>query len=387
MSEHADAGVARCWLGFAGFYTCSFAVLGIYMQFLPVWLHEVQGFDADDIAIILAAQTISRTVAGPFWSYCVDRTGNARRVLIWLSAGGAGAFALFAWAPTLATAWCVAFVFGCLYPPMHPIADAAAVRAASRLGFSFGRLRVMGSGSFLVIILLAGNYLQDNETRHVYGMLLVALAMTAFAAWFVPRDRLHVPQHVSERTPWWHLFRSKSFVILMISAALIQGSHATFYQQSTVYWNAHGIDKSTAAMLWGEGVLAEIVLLFYAKNTLEKLRPTTLLLLGGCGAIVRWIVIGSTTSLPWLFAINWLHAFSFAATYLGAIRAVERRVPAEQRATAQGVLGAAQAGGGMVFCGLVGGFTFKLYQGHAFYFMAGFAAIGVMLAMWLRRAR
>ncbi|MGK0204740.1 MAG: hypothetical protein ACI9S9_003825, partial [Planctomycetota bacterium] len=59
MSEHADAGVARCWLGFAGFYTCSFAVLGIYMQFLPVWLHEVQGFDADDIAIILAAQTIS----------------------------------------------------------------------------------------------------------------------------------------------------------------------------------------------------------------------------------------------------------------------------------------------------------------------------------------
>lgn len=387
MSETSHPEVARCWLGFAGFYTCSFAVLGIYMQFLPVWLHEVQGFDADDIAVILAAQTISRTVAGPFWSNLVDRTGNARRVLIWLSAGGTGAFTLFAWAPTLATAWCVAFVFGCLYPPMHPIADAAAVRAANRLGFSFGRLRVMGSSSFLIIILLAGSYLERNGTRHVYGMVLVALAMTALAAWFVPRDRLHVPPAKSERTPWWHLFRSRSFVILMISAALIQGSHATFYQQSTVYWNAHGIDKSTAAILWAEGVLAEIILLFFAKNTLEKLRPTTLLLLGGSGAIVRWIVIGSTTSLPWLFATNWLHALSFAATYLGAIRAVERRVPVEQRATAQGVIGAAQAGGGMVFCGLIGGFTFKHYQGHAFYFMAGFAAVGVVLAIWLRRSR
>ena len=387
MKGIADAAVARCWLGFAGFYTCSFAVLGIYMQFLPVWLHEVQGFEADDIAVILAAQTISRTVAGPYWSHCVDRTGDARRVLIWLSAGGAGAFALFGWAPTLATAWCVAFVFGCLYPPMHPIADAAAIRAAGRLGFSFGRLRMMGSGAFLVVILLAGSYLERNGTGHVYGMLLVALVMTALAAWIVPRDRLHVPPAASERTPWWHLFRSRSFVILMISAALIQGSHATFYQQSTVYWNAHGIDKSTAAMLWGEGVLAEIVLLFFAKHTLEKLRPTTLLLLGGSGAIVRWLVIGSTTSLPWLFATSWLHALSFGATYLGAIRAVERRVPAEQRATAQGILGAAQAGGGMVFCGLIGGITFKHYQGHAFYFMAGFAAVGVMLAMWLRRSR
>lgn len=391
MTDASDrdptASATRCWLGFAGFYTCSFAVLGVYMQFLPVWLHEVQGFGTEDIAIILSAQTISRTLAGPFWSHRVDRSGNARRVLIWLSAGGAGAFALFALSQTLVTAWCVAFVFGCLYPPMHPIADAAAVRAAGRFGFSFGRLRVMGSGSFLVIILLAGSYLEQNGTHHVYGMLLVALAMTACAAWFVPRDRLHVPQLKSERTPWWQVFRSKSFVVLTISAALIQGSHATFYQQSTLHWNAHGIDKSMAAMLWAEGVLAEIVLLFFAKHTLEKLRPTTLLLLGGSGAIVRWIVVGSTTSLPWLFATNWLHALSFAATYLGAIRAVERRVPENQRATAQGVLGAAQAGGGMVFCGLVGGFTFKLYQGHAFYFMAGFAAIGVMLALWLRRLR
>lgn len=380
-------GVTRCWLGFAGFYACSFAVLGVYMQFLPVWLHDVQGFGSEDIAVILAAQTISRTIAGPFWSHCVDRTGNARRVLTWLSAGGAGAFSLFAWAPTLATAWCVAFVFGCLYPPMHPIADAAAVRAADRLGFSFGRLRVMGSGSFLIVILFAGSYLEQNGSEHVYGMLLVALFATAMAAWFVPRDRLHAPQLASERLPWWHLFRSRSFVVLMISAALIQGSHATYYQQSTVHWNAHGIDKSMAAILWAEGVLAEIVLLFFAKNTLDKLRPTTLLLLGGVGAIVRWTVIGSTTSLPWLFATNWLHALSFAATYMGAIRAIERRVPEHQRATAQGVLGAAQAGGGMVFCGLLGGFTFKLYQGHAFYFMAGCAAVGVALAMWLRRAR
>lgn len=387
MHDKVEVSIVRSWLGYAGFYTCSFAVLGIYMQFLPVWLHDVQGFGQDDIAVILAAQTISRTLCGPLWSSRVDRSGNARRMLIWLSTLGAGAFALFGFAHDLWVAWCVAFVFGCLYPPMHAIADAASVRAASRLGYSFGRLRVVGSLAFLVTILWAGSFLERTGSGNVYAMVLVALSTTAIAAWFLPRDRLHEGRVEAVATPWWHLLRSRSFVVLMISAALIQGSHATFYQQSTVYWNAHGIDKSMAAMLWAEGVLAEIVLLFFAKNTLDRLRPTTLLLLGGAGAVVRWVVVGSTTSLPWLFATNWLHALSFAATYLGAIRAVERRVPERQRATAQGVLSAAQAGGGMVFCGLLGGFAFRHYQGQAFYWMAAVACVGTMLAIWLRRTR
>ena len=45
------------------------------------------------------------------------------------------------------------------------------------------------------------------------------------------------------------------------------------------------------------------------------------------------------------------------------------------------------AAGGVVFCGLVGGYTFKIFDGGAFYFMAAFAACGTVLAVWLRRAR
>jgi PPP family 3-phenylpropionic acid transporter len=127
--------------------------------------------------------------------------------------------------------------------------------------------------------------------------------------------------------------------------------------------------------------------LFFARQTLDRLRPTTLLMLGGVGAVIRWSTMAATTSLPWLFATSWLHALSFAATYIGSIRAIEVRVPQHLRATAQGLVGAATAGGGMVFCGLVGGFAFDALQGFAFFFMAGFAAIGVLLAIWLRRVR
>ena len=99
------------------------------------------------------------------------------------------------------------------------------------------------------------------------------------------------------------------------------------------------------------------------------------------------LFVGATTDVATLFAVNWLHALSFAATYLGAIRALERRVPAAQRATAQGLLGAATSGGGMVFCGLCGGVMFEHVGAQAYYLMAGFALVGAVSALWLRRAQ
>ncbi len=382
----SGAARRRSWAGLAAFYAASFSVLGIYMQFLPSWLHEVRGFGKSDIAVILSAQTISRTFAGPLWSQWLDRCGDARRVLLVLSAGALGAFSLFAVAPTLGLAWCVAFLFGCLYPPIHPVLDATTVRESARHGYSFGRLRVVGSTAFLLVILAAGAWLERVGAAYVFGLLLVCLVVTVVTSQLVPRGRPPATSATEAHAPWWRLLRSGPFVAVMVCAALIQGSHATYYHLSTVHWNEHGIGKGMAAALWAEGVLAEIVLLFFAKQTLERLRPTTLLLLGGCGAAVRWVFVGATTSIEVLFTINWLHALSFAATYVGAIRAVERRVPAAQRATAQGLLGAACAGGGMVFCGLCGGFAYEAAGGAAFYLMAAFAGVGALLAFWLRSA-
>ena len=49
----------------------------------------------------------------------------------------------------------------------------------------------------------------------------------------------------------------------MIAVGLIQGSHAAYYVYSTIYWTSIGISVSQTSLLWGIGVLAEIVLFFF----------------------------------------------------------------------------------------------------------------------------
>jgi PPP family 3-phenylpropionic acid transporter len=375
----------RGWFGFAGFYATSFAVLAVYMQFFPVWLHDQCGLSASGLSFVLAGTTISRTLAGPLWAQRVDRLGDARVILVTLSCASCVAFALYGLPGNIGTWFAVAFAFGAVFSPMYPIVDAAALQTAHQAGFEFGRLRMVGSLAYLLAICAAGPCVERFGSAIVFPVLLAGIVAMAASSVRLPRGFGAVTAPPAERTAWWAPLRSGRVVLLMVAAALIQGSHATYYNLSTTHWRSHDISATTAAMLWGEAIVAEIVLLFVAKSTVERVRPTTLLMIGGAAAIVRWLAIGATTSVPLLFAINWLHSLSFVATYLGSLRALERRVPEHQRATAQGLLGAATSGVGMVVAGVAGGFLYQRWEAFAFLAMAAFAAPALVLAWRLRR--
>ncbi|MDO8348608.1 MAG: MFS transporter, partial [Planctomycetota bacterium] len=349
-------------------------------------LHDARSLDQGEVANVLSAQTIARTIAGPLWAQFVDRTGRPRAVLVLLSVLSLAAFGMFAAVESLPWLYVCAFVYGCVYPPMHPILDALALQTAQEAGFAYGRLRLVGSLSYLVVILGVGWWLDHHGSGSLFLVLVSGFAATITASFVLPeRPVVAVPAGQAAEAPLAELLRSGPFVLLLVSAGLIQGSHATYYNLSTLHWHEHGIGMGTSGVLWAEGINAEIVLLWFARHSVDRLRPTTLIGLGGVAAAVRWCVVGATTSVPALLATNWLHAASFTCTYLGSMRALERRVKASQRSTAQGLLGAATAGVGMAVCGPIGGYCYVRWGGRAFFVMAAFAVLGTALAWLLRR--
>jgi PPP family 3-phenylpropionic acid transporter len=170
--------------------------------------------------------------------------------------------------------------------------------AAARNSFAYGRLRLVGSTSFLVVVLVAGWWLARTGHGAVFGMLVAV----SWRRWGPARCcRCHLRRSATragQRAPIGSLLRSGSFVLLLASAALIQGSHQVYYSLSTVHWDRYGIGSDVAGALWAEGVLAEIVLFFIAAKTVDRLRATTMIMIGGFAAVVRWIVLGECVSCP-----------------------------------------------------------------------------------------
>lgn len=367
------------------FYAATYAALGIYMQFFPVWLHDVGGLSHREVTQAQSGQIFARTIAGPLLSQRVDRNGRPTAMVIRLSLLSVLAFAVFPFAHGLVPLFFVCVLYGSIYPPLHSVLDNLAIETAREHGFRYTRVRVFGSISFLCVIVAGGFAFRVWPSDSIHFVVLVLLALSWGISLWLPRV-VRVPT-VGGRAPLAQILGNRSFVVFFLANGLLQGSHGGYYSLSTLHWRAHGIDTLEAGLLWAEGIVAEILLFFFVRDSIERLRPTTLLLLGMAGSVVRWLLLAYVVSPIGIACVNWLHAVSFGVTYLGALQFLKRRMPAALQATAQGLLGAFSSGVGMAVGTLLAGSVYEVEPALAFVAMAGLATLGGLLALSLRRPR
>jgi len=382
----AFAAAARLSL----FYVAAFAVLGVYMPYWSLWLRG-RGCSDRAIAWVLCGQIVARTVAGPLWAQHSDHSGQPRRVLRLLAWASLLAFLPFTLADSLPALVGCSVVFGAFFPPIHAIADNLTVAVASQHRFAYGRVRVFGSVAFLVVTVLMGVLLDrwhgagttDGGSGPIFGIVLGLLCATAFASAVLPPQQRERRGHGNAAIA--ALLSNGRFVLFLCAVGLLQGSHAAYYGYATLHWTQHGIDPGVAGVLWAEGVLAEIVLFASIGTRTRAWSSRTLLLLGAAGGMLRWAVIGCTTSLPLLAGVQWLHALSFGCVHLGAVQFITKVVPGRYGATAQGLTAAATAGVFTALGTLLSGWLHEAHGGAAFLAMAGMACCGGCAALMLGR--
>ena len=375
----------RTFVRLAAFYVATFAALAIYMQVFPVWLQRERGLDPAAVTTVLSGQIWARAVAGPVWAQWVDRTGRARAVLAVLALLSVLAMVAFAGARERGALLLCSIAFGCAFPPQFAITDGLAVHCAAESGFAYTRLRMWGSISYLCVVAAMGFALRRAGTADfVWWYLVACLALAAAAAFALPPTRMPV---AVGRAPMGRLLVQPQFLLFLLATGLIGGSHAAYYSLSMVHWVEHGMDADVAGWLWAEGIVAEIAAFFWLRRLPERLRPTTLMLLGAGCAAVRWTVIGTTTAAPWIALVNWMHAGSFGLTYLGSLRFIRTRIAPDLQATAQGLLAAASSGVCTALATHVAGHFYRSDRGDAFFAMSVFALLGGAITWTLRRRR
>ena len=101
------------------------------------------------------------------------------------------------------------------------------------------------------------------------------------------------------------------------------------------------------------------------------------MMIGGAAGIIRWILSGRLTWLPSIVVLQPLHAFTFGASYLGAMHFLSRAAPFSAAAGAQSIYVAVSSGlgGGLVM--VLAGALYADYGGMAYLFMAVLSAAGL----------
>jgi PPP family 3-phenylpropionic acid transporter len=179
------------------------------------------------------------------------------------------------------------------------------------------------------------------------------------------------------------LLRDGGFLAIIVTSALVQGSHAAYYIFASIAWQQSGLSGLTIAGLWSLGVLAEIVL--FALSPRFTLPPAVLVVISALSAVVRWLITAQDPPIAILAVVQLMHGLSFGLTMVGTMGLLVRHVPHQVMARGQGYLAACTgivAGSASILSGAV----YARYGQGVYYVMAAMAASGA-LVMWLARHR
>jgi len=367
---------------YAAFYGAVFLALGIQLPFWPVWL-GTRGLSAEQIGLLLALSSWVRIGGTPAIALIADRVGHPRTFLAVLVALSVGCFVAFFFTWGFWPILLVSIPTAIFFVALMPLSESLTMAAVLRDRMDYGRVRLWGSIAFMVGTVGAGSLLTEDAPDLILFLILGSLLAAIVAAATLPRQPPTVLGELRLRPA--ALLRDRRFLLFLAVASLLQASHAAYYGFSAVHWRAAGLSGTMIGALWSEGVIAEIIFFAVSAPIFARCGPAAMLIIAGGAGIVRWTVLGLSTCLPALFAVQLLHGATFATAHFGAMHFIARAAPPGLAATAQGLYSAAAGGIGLGLALLLAGWLYGLQEGSAFLAMAGLSLGGGPLAIVLWR--
>lgn len=379
LFRQIDATAARLSL----FYAAYFGVTGIMLPYWTVWL-EGRGLSPIAIGMLLAITFWIKLVAHPLMAGIADAYAAVRGMTILLSSLGLLVFIGFAWAEPMWSYIALAVLAAVTIQTVLPLGESIAQAEVRTRDLDYGRIRTWGSVAFVAAAALGGWALERFGPGIIHPLILISLVCVILAAVALPRRAAPARRRWSW-TAVGKLVLRRQFLLFVAAAGLVQASHGVYYAFGTIAWRNLGFGETIIGGLWVLGVGAEILLFWLAGRLGRFGTAQALLMLGAVGALIRW-PLTALADTPWEAApLQLLHALTFGAAHLGAMRFLRETAPEGMEATAQALYYALVGGVIMGLAMPAAGWLYARFGLDAYHAMGAFGLIAAGLCLGFRR--
>jgi len=158
-------------------YFAMFSFIGIHMPFWPVWLKS-RGIDAVGIAALSALSFALKIVITPMVSKRVDASGAKREAVVWLAFGLLAGCCLFTFTHGFLQIFLLTTLAFTCWSPIMALAESITTVAAKAQKLDYGRIRLWGSISFILVAVAAGQLLAGRSPDWILWLTLLGFALT-----------------------------------------------------------------------------------------------------------------------------------------------------------------------------------------------------------------
>jgi PPP family 3-phenylpropionic acid transporter len=373
--------------------------LGIFFPFYSLYLRENAGLSGSQVGVVISMLPLIGTIAQPFWGQLADRTGSRPLVLVLIALGAALGYLSLGFAHGFAGLVLATGLLALFSTAMVPAATAVTFALASGdRARAFGRIRVWGTVSFLLLVVGFPRLLDMHQARLglarvdggpsepglelMFPITAAMIATGALVALALPRGGelgLRAP-----RGDWRRLLRHGPFlrvlVFTLVAYLCLQGPMSLF----PIYVRSLGGTLDSVSEMWVLMLALEIPLVALSGSSLARIGPRGLLAAGVLAGGVRWTACGLAPSLAFVYPFQILHGVVVAGLVIGGPLYVEAVAPERLRSTGQGVLAMVGVSMGAVASQLGSGVLLEHAGARAPYLVGGIGALLLtVLLPWL----
>lgn len=365
----------------AAWYTAAVGTISM-VPYLAVILSDT-GLSDRAVAATMALLPVGALLGGPLWALYADRTGSPRRVLQVSAAFTALATTLLLGTEQAAWVALALLLYALARAPIFALGDAIVLRVLPGGRSTYGRFRLWGSATYLLLAGLNG-WARGTWPRAPLWVTWAFVLATVAAASGLPSPRL--PPRPPLRDALKALGARPALLPLLAACTLHGMGLSTYDSLYSLHIDHLGLASWVVGAAVAIGVAAEVTFMALAPRLLGWLSPWTLLVIGLASSIPRWWWTGSAHGAAVQIAVQSLHGLGFGAFWIAGVTLVAEEAPDGLEASTQALFPAAVFGiGSLLSMGTAALALETIGTGTLFHGMSTVSVVATLLALWAAR--
>ncbi|ARU57325.1 PPP family MFS permease [Oleiphilus messinensis] len=361
----------------SNFYFWFFALLGGLAPFWGLYLEHLN-YSHIEIGQLMSILMITKVIAPNLWSWVGDRSGNRLALVRWGSFFAFLIFSGFLFKQTFgwAVLWMVGFSF--FWNAVLPQYEVLTLHNLGAERKRYSHIRLWGSVGFIACVILLGGLFESVSITALPGILLGILFLIWLAS-LMPVKQPEVQQK-SGFSGFGKLLLQPAVPAFFVVNLLLQISHGPYYSFFSIALEGHGFSKTAIGMLWGLGVLAEVVLFVFMHRILHRYSLRALTLIALLLTLVRWLMTAYLMNNEWALIVAQIgHAASFGIMHIVAIHFVHLHFKGSHEGQGQALYSSLSFGLGGALGALFSGYIAEHSSFEWLFLMAAACTAGALV--------
>ncbi|MBL0731251.1 MAG: MFS transporter [Desulfosarcina sp.] len=372
---HAKHNISKIIIGSQ--YFLYFGVMGISLPYFNLYCYHINlsGFE---IGILSAVRSLTMILFPIIWGIVADRFSARRPIYILCNFLSAGIWAFYLYMDNFQAMLLITICYGVFFTPVISFLEAFTMDILAGEKKSYGRIRVWGTISFIIVTTLMGVLIDYFPIKII---ILLILAGSLLQALFSTK----IPETARQRNLSGPIFKknvNRRVILFLFCGFLMLMSHGAYYGFFSIHLERLGYGNTFIGITWALASISEMLVMINSDKIFKNFSLEKVLVFSFFAAALRWFILYRAESSCLILFSQIFHAITYGTFHMASILYIDLLTDDSSKTFGQAVNNAVSYGLGMMVGFFLSGYLYESAGSSFLFLMSSLMALSGGVVLW-----